>query len=459
MWGAALHDQATGIHRPLTATVLALRSLAEGATDGLRIVVALDHCLLRPREMQQVLEQTSQLTGIAESRLLFAFSHTHSGGHLNLDRVGLPGGEMIPEYLESLAQKLAAACLSALVSLQPATLSYAAVECKMGAQRDYWDAQQNLFVCGLNPDQPTDQSLLVARVTDENQRILATVVNYACHPTTLAWENSLISPDYVGALREVVEQATQAPCAFLLAPCGDIGPAFQYVGDPAVADRNGRQLGYAALSALESLPPAGTDYHYVGPLVSGATLGVWEHRPHGPERQAAAAGFRCSETQLDLPYLGEIPEIAQAERDLAALTNREREALAVGDEPQARTARALAERQRRLLDRIRPLPHNLDYPLPLWVWQIGDAFWVAIEGEPYNWLQPYLRQRFPGHPILITTIANGARCSYLPTREAYAKPLYQVDIALLAPGCLEAAAEAIATQIEAWCGPSGFVSL
>ena len=39
-------------------------------------------------------------------------------------------------------------------------------------------------------------------------RTLGTIVNYACHPTTLAWQNTLVSPDYVGALREVVEHST-----------------------------------------------------------------------------------------------------------------------------------------------------------------------------------------------------------------------------------------------------------
>ena len=49
------------------------------------------------------------------------------------------------------------------------------------------------------------------------------MVNYACHPTTLAWENTLISPDFPGAMREVVERATAAPCVFLQGASGDLG--------------------------------------------------------------------------------------------------------------------------------------------------------------------------------------------------------------------------------------------
>ena len=64
----------------------------------------------------------------------------------------------------------------------------------------------------------------MATITDCNRRLLGTIVNYACHPTTLAWQNTLISPDYVGALRQAVEEQTGAPCVFLQGASGDLGP-------------------------------------------------------------------------------------------------------------------------------------------------------------------------------------------------------------------------------------------
>src|SRR5207302_773883 len=69
------------------------------------------------------------------------------------------------------------------------------------------------------------------------------------------------------------------PCLFLQGASGDLGPCEGFVGDPAVADRNGRQLGYAVLAALESLSPPLTRFEYQGPVVSGATLGTWAHVP------------------------------------------------------------------------------------------------------------------------------------------------------------------------------------
>lgn len=83
-------------------------------------------------------------------------------------------------------------------------------------------------------------------------------------------------------------------------------------------------------------------------------------------------------------------------------------------------------------------------------WQTGDAIWLAVECEPYQILQRSLRERFPGTPIVVMTVVNDSRASYLPPRESYGKGIYQESVAVLAPGCLEALIEAAAEQIANW---------
>ncbi|WP_339911278.1 neutral/alkaline non-lysosomal ceramidase N-terminal domain-containing protein [Symmachiella dynata] len=451
-WGAAKHDRATGVHRPLLATVLIIEPYESGSTNEHTVMVALDHCILRPPELAELTAAVCQLTGEDASQLTITFSHTHSGGNLCKDRVELPGGELIVPYLESLPEKIAAAYHAARAASQTAILTYGATTCDMARQRDFWDEQQNRYVCGFNPQGQCDQSLVVARATNEQGGTLATIVNYACHPTTLAWENTLISPDYIGALRETVEQATAAPCLFLLSPCGDVGPRDGFVGDPAVADRNGRQVGYAALSVLQSLPAAAEDFHYIGPVLSGATLGAWEYRPHSANRTAETGCFQHHRWQVPLDYLDGLPTAATVEAELKALIAQESQARKTGDDTTAHELRVLAERKRRLLERIAPLPPGEHYPYTVEMAKLGDAIWIAIEGEPYNLLQQELRQSFPHTPLIITVLASGARASYLPRQEDYGKALYQTEIALLAPGALETLIQAIANQITKWTG-------
>lgn len=442
-WGAAKHDCATGVHRPLRATVLLF-----GAGDEESAIVAIDHCLFRPDDMDALRQAIQQRTALPAERLTLTFSHTHSGGHINRQRSNLPGGELIEPYLDCLPALIGDAVHAARDSASDVTISYATTVCEMGHQRDYWDAANDTYVCGFNPEDHSQLPVTIARLTDDSGAIVGTIVNYPCHPTTLAWDNTLISPDYVGALRETVEAATAAPCLFLLAPCGDIGPRYGFVGDTEVADANGRQLGYSALSAVESVTPPGTDYFYDGPVISGATIGVWTPRPQDSTRQTQASVFTQQRVTTGLPYLPDLPTIENTEAELAGHLEREAELAEQGDESAARDERARAERCRRTLERIRPLPAGDEYPYAADIWQLGDAFWVFVEGEPYHGLQSELQSRFPEQTIVVVTLADGARCGYLPSRAAYDKPgLYQVDVAVVTPGSLELVTEAIADRI------------
>jgi hypothetical protein len=445
-WGAATHDRATGVHRALTATVVILEPLAGGA--GV-VLIALDHCLFWPAEMERVLQQTSELIGVERARIIFAFSHTHSAGNTSHDRVHLPGGDLIPPYMAGLPAKLAEAYREARQIVQPADFTYGSAPCRMGHNRDFWDAQIGKFVCGFNPDEATDLEAGVVRVTGKRGKTIATFVNYPCHPTTLAWENTLLSPDYIGALRATVEKATKAPCVFLLAPCGDIGPRVGYVGDASVADQNGRQVAYAALSALERLPPPGCDFSYRGPVVSGATLGDWRYSRTAAEARARCSQFQFRHWQVPIPYRRDLPTIESVKQELEKCSREEAAARAAGNEAAARDARAMAERKQRWLTLFTHLPQGPNYPMNLWAWRMGDAVWLGIIGEPYHWLQTDLQRRFPNTPLIFAVIANGW-ASYLPEKSDYGKSLYQVEVAWLEAGCLETVAQELSAQITEW---------
>ncbi|MDG8305843.1 hypothetical protein OK881_10655, partial [Streptococcus pneumoniae] len=84
---------------------------------------------------------------------------------------------------------------------------------------------------------------------------------------------------YVGAMREIVEAATGAPCLFVQGASGELAPREQYTGDVAVADRHGRALGHAVLAALDGLPVPGEELTLNGVVESGAPLAIWTGTP------------------------------------------------------------------------------------------------------------------------------------------------------------------------------------
>jgi hypothetical protein len=326
-----------------------------------------------------------------------------------------PGGELIGPYLDQLGIALLEACREALDALEPATLTWATGSCDLACDRDLADPDADgRIVCGFNPAVKADDTLVVGRITaDDDGRVLGTLVNYACHPTTLAWENRLISPDYVGAMREVVEANTGgAPCLFLQGASGELAPAHQYVGDTAVADRHGRRLGFSALAALEGMLPPREGLGYTGLVESGAPLAVWLPQPFAPS-QTLAGGL------VDVPLpLKPMPSAAELEEQLAQTEDR-----------------ALSERLFRKLQIVKTLSSADHHVFPAWVWRVGDSLLVAHPNEAYSQFQRDLREAFP-HLTVVVMNTSGAEMGYIHPPELAGADLYQVWQTPFAPDAL-----------------------
>ncbi len=245
-------------------------------------------------------------------------SHTHGGANVNSQLGDKPGGELIEQYLAHLTEQLRDALLEARGSLAPAWVTYGTGRCGLAANRDLWDADAGRFAVGYNPDAPADDTLVVARVTGEDGRPRATLFNYACHPTTLAWENRQLSPDFIGAAREVLENAYGVPALFLQGASGELAPRDNHQGKTAFADSNGRQLGHAAAAAIESLPPPGTRFVYTGIVASGANLGTWAYEPVEAAQLAAGEQLAARVSTVELRRkedLGVVEPLAGATAD------------------------------------------------------------------------------------------------------------------------------------------------
>ncbi len=445
MWGAARHDRATGVHRPLFADVLAFQPLDASEPPAIRAL--LDSVGVARTQYDSLVSTLAAGAGTGEEQVVVTFSHSHSAGFYVPDRAELPGGELIAPFLTELSARLRAAAGQAVSDLKDAVIQYGTGRCSMAANRDFRDVERGIYACGFNPAGTPDQTVVAARIIRPDGVLRATLVNYGCHPTTLAWENTLLSPDYPGATREVVEAATGAPCVFALSPCGDLGPRHGLVGDPGVADQNGRQLGYAALEVLESLDPPGADFAYRGPVISGATLGDWRPAPQEAPRVAATQAYAAAKFTVDLP-LKSLPTAAELESRRRDWEQRQRDSDAAGDTAAARDAGAQAERARRWLGRIADLPRDGLYPVTGSCLRLGDAAWVTCGGEPYSELQTALRRRFPNLTLIVSPLAGALQVAYLLPRDRYGLGLYQEEPSPLAPGCLEALTDALEAKLR-----------
>lgn len=424
-WGAGNRDVAAGVHRPFTATALTIR---QSPDHDPVVLVAVDGGWWQAGEDEWFVRQgLVEDLGLDLAHVMINLSHTHAGPSLVTENEDRPGGEHILPYLEAMRTKIVDAVREALAGEQQGDLHWAGGCCDLATNRSLWDSEGERYVTGYNPSGPADDTLVVGRITDGQGRFMATVVNYACHPTTLAWDNELLSPDYIGAMREEIEAATDgAPCLFLLGACGELAPALQYEGDVAIADRHGRRLGLAARSSLEGMLAPGNDLVFDRIVESGAPLGVWRSK----RVQAPAGVVSATRLELSLKVKEEYPQLN------AILSELER-----AKEPFMRERLSRKARLRRTLG------DTDHYTMSVWIWKVGDAFFVGHPGEAFSSLQQELRKAFPECTVVVMNVVNGT-IGYLPPTDLYDEDMYEVWQTPLDRGCLETLQDACAEAMR-----------
>ncbi len=239
MYGYAARgsDVSTGVHDPLLARALVLR----GETDHV-VIIALDLGNTPRDVMRDVRETVYAETGL--ENLLFAASHSHSSAAFQRD---FPSEDA--PWQRDVATKISEAVCEAAENLAPARVGMGRGEVAEGHNRRVIGEDGKAEMLWANPDRiptsPVDHSVGVLRVELLDGTVLATVVNFTCHPVVLGPDNLLLSADYPGALTARVEAAIGGQCLFVQGACGDINP----FGDKTPVDEGGfeemQRMGHA----------------------------------------------------------------------------------------------------------------------------------------------------------------------------------------------------------------------
>jgi len=200
-------------------------------------------------------------------------------------------------------------------------------------------------------------------------------------------------------MRELVEREAGGLCLFVQGASGELAPRHQYVGDAAVADGHGRELGYAVLGTLTSMLPPRHELAYQGVVESGAPLAIWS-----PKRIEPSATITARRVDVELG-LKQIEPARQLRQQLATCDDR-----------------AKAERLRRKMKLAERMAGRRTFDHRLIGWRIGDALLLAHGGEAYSDMQIKLRKRFAGRPVFVLNVADLAN-GYL-----YPAALSELDI-------------------------------
>jgi hypothetical protein len=419
-WGASKSHVSTGLHNRITTTALVVFDAAGLA----QYLVTVDWGWWQGKaDDLAVRGAVIKALGIQEDQLMLHLTHTHAGPTTASDVSHLQGGEFVAEYHAGTISNIVDACREAASNAVPAQITWAYGKCDLAVNRDLPCGE--IDVLGFNADVPADDTLTVGRVCDNDGEILGVIVNYPCHPTTLAWKNTKVSPDFVGEARDLIEARIKAPMLFLQGASGDLAPRDGYSGDTEVADKNGRILGFATLAVIEKMLTSGKSITFGGIVESGAVIGEWcEINFNGPSSTHAI--------RLDIPVpLQKLPTIDELRQRWKDIDEGARE---------TRIDRAMKLRKGYIIEGA--ASH------PVWIWAWGDAIVVAHPGEAYSYFQTQLRLRHPDRVILVLNCTNGPGYMYVPTPAAYKRLRYQAWQTLLAEGALEIITDQVSKAIS-----------
>lgn len=421
-WGAAAFDAATGFHKTLFMQCLAIQSLPDN--KPMYLVTADLGWWINAGDEYAIRQHVLDTFQLQEPQLLFCLSHTHAGPSICSNNSDRKGGEHIVPYLNSLKETMASLIRESRDNLVPGLLNWEYGKCSLATNRDLPEEDGQTYLVGYHPGEPADDTLLFGHVTTAEGKPVCSIVNYACHPTTLAHENSLFSPDFVGEMREVISARTQAPCLFLQGASGELSPRVQYVADTAIADAHGRQLGYAALSVYEGNLPAGTGYRFSQSLPSGAPLAIWEYTA-----LTGTVTTAIQKLELEVP-LKELPSQQDIKKEWEQCEDR-----------------VLKDRLWRKLNTRQVVGDGDQARVGVWIWKLGDAFIVAQPNETYSYFQKKLREAFPDKKIAVVNIANGY-VGYMPDAFFYGKDIYACNTTPYAQGALERLTQGVIDTIR-----------
>jgi len=216
--------ESEGVAGRLKAAALAIGS-DEG--DGPAVLLTVD-CGAVPADIRTtVLRRLQSKAAIKPERFMLCNSHNHSGPNLK-GMSGMSGAERehLEKYAKELTERLEQVVLKALGARRPGQLAWTQGSVGFAANRRVLkDGKWVGF--GAVKDGAVDHSLPLLRVTDAEGKLLALVVNYACHNTTLRPNFKQIHGDWAGCAQEFIEADHPGAIAMVTLGCGadaDPGP-------------------------------------------------------------------------------------------------------------------------------------------------------------------------------------------------------------------------------------------
>jgi hypothetical protein len=436
-WGAQTHQISLGNDMPLHVTALVVTK-----DDVELAIVDVDIGIFTNQQDKDIRELISAESGIPFANIRLAYTHTHSGP-ITFGQWIKDGIELANEWWDTIPAACAKAVHAAKNSAQPARTGFGRGSCDININRRPARDNGELFT-GRNWDAIVDHDVDVVSFDDSDGNPIATIVNYAMHPTIMAHENQWVTPDFPGPMRSVVEHTVGGLCLFLQGASGNQGPVDGFTGDLRVYRKAGSKLGAEASRVRLNIDPLEREERLDQILVSGADLGIYTDVPTNESDDTVAV----SNIPVDLPSR-DVLSLEEAQQTFDAREKDLESTRASGaSEEEVRRAVSNVMRANIQLSVARLSDANTrdgHIEITAQSMRIGETVLVSIPVEPFVELADAIKKRSGSANTIFSGFSNG-HINYLATDIAFEEGGYEVGVSVFAPGSAELA---IGASLEA----------
>jgi hypothetical protein len=423
-WGSQTHVRAVGIDPAgMKATALVL-------SDGDQKFAMVDVDRIFVTGLEPAISEAARRTGIPEAHIRIGATHTHAAVVVNRAK-GPPGLDLTPlidmaeRYRLSVIDKVAGLIVEANSRLEPVHMHGGRGEGTININRRVRADGDRPPAVGRNPDGFVDRELVVFRIDDARGQTMAVVANFQCHGTVLAYENRIISPDWVGMTRTTIEQAFPGALAlFFQGAAGNQGPIEGFSGDLAVAHRLGRTLGHQVAAIAMQIETVRRMPTFEGFVESTAFQAKQHWRVRGP---------RDATLRFDSRVV-EVPRRTYSEEEVARMRARLRRAEQQLEQlPERATLmerHQAGARVRRFADLLAQWPQPVapsSLQIEVQALRIGELALVAMPGEPFAEIGAEIKTASPFEFTMFCGYSTGLGGDYVPTAAEYEFGGYEVE--------------------------------
>ena len=261
-----------------------------------------------------------------------------------------------------------------------------------------------------------DPDVGVIRIDDMGGRPIAVLFSYGCHTVTMGPKCLMLTPDFAGPARELIERATGAKALFLQAAAGNINPI---TGIGATEDdtenmtRLGTMLGAETLKTMMQI----RTHQKRGPRGLFSSLSKNSVFPYVPVEDSPVELAAVSEV-MHLPLMA-LPTLEESQRIVEARKSSLEKAQKDGvPENMLVIYRRFYDWAKILLRTVESGVKNPTVPLNVQAIRINGLGLVAVAGETLVELGLGVKKASPFEKTMFLGYSNGC-IGYIPPEDAY----------------------------------------